>query len=230
MTMQKNWRRYIGTVSRGEAKKLQGINSKVSLNIPPGLPGVYICRVHPDHARFTRHGIVPESECIVGPFVEFKFKHLQGTPEDELQKTPEAFYEIFIPHCVSERKHWEDVKVRHGDDVPGKDNQQVVFQEIPSKANRGNAEMYYEMNEHFIKIYTKRFCHFICSRCSNRCDSKLMIFLFGKLEPSEEKTSAEIKAFLCCELYSIADYKSVSSLNILLILSHIISKYVSVLK
>ena len=151
MTMQKNWRQYIGTVSRGEAKRLQGDDSDVSQEIPPGLPGVYICRVHADHTRFTRYGIVPESECIVGPFVEFKFKRLLSASEDEIRKTPEAFYEISIPHCISDHKHWKDVKVRHGDDLPGKDNQQVVFQEVPPKANGETAEMYYEMDEHFIK-------------------------------------------------------------------------------
>ena len=136
-------------------------------------------------------------------------------------KTPDKFYEISIPHCISERKHWKYVKVRHGDDLPCKDNQQVVFQEIPSKANRGNAEMYYEMDEHFIKIYTKKFCYFICSSCKDSCSSKFIIFLFGNLETTDEKTSVEIKAFLCCELYSIADYKSVSYFTLLLSLNTI---------
>ena len=211
MTMQKNWRQYIGTVSQGERKRLQGKNSEVYLDIPDGSPGIYMCRVHTDHTRFTRHGIIPESECMIGPLVELG--QLQSASNSETHKS--SFFEICIPHCLAQKELWKDVKVRHGDILPGKDNPKVLFQEIFTSEYGDDPDMYYEMDEKFIKIFTKRFCHFICTACrDNDCSPRMMVFLYGnlkkKLEMSfEEKTSAEIKVFLCCELYSIADYKLV---------------------
>ena len=179
MTMQKNWRRYIGTVSRGEARRLQGEDSDVSLDIPPGLPGVYLCRVHTDHTRFTRHGIVPESECIIGPFVEFEFKQLQNKPDDKVKKSPEAFFEICIPHCLSEPELWKNIKVRHGNIFPGENGQVDEIHEISSKANEKNTDMYYEITEKFINIFTREFCHFTCTACNKKCNPKTLILLFG---------------------------------------------------
>ena len=238
MFMQKNWKRYFGTVSRGEPKRLQGENSEVSLNIPSGSPGVYICGVHTDHSQFIQNGIIPESEYIAGPFVEFKVRQLQISSHDEIQNMSDTFFEIYIPHCVSERHLWKDVKVRHGKRQPGDDSPEVVYQDIPTKVTGENFGMDNEIDEKFIKISTKKFCHFICTVCKTPCSSKTVVFLYGKLScvqnssisgptrkakglrkvfkktekhlPSEGTTTVEIKAFLCCELYSIADYESVS--------------------
>ena len=85
--MYKFWRNYNITVSRGEARTLQGDGSNVSLHIPKGSPGVFMTSVHTDLSRFQ--GAVPPDECIVGPIVEVTHAKLNHTQLGEL---PFSFY------------------------------------------------------------------------------------------------------------------------------------------
>ena len=203
--MYKNRRQYIATVVHGEGSVLRGPNSDVSLKIPRGARGVFISRVHTDHTRFN--GVIPENECIIGPLVEFG--HLG---EKENEEEVEKHYEIRIPHCIPDKELWKHIKVRNGSIF----NKRKPFQEVPRKDNSPNAELYYQINEHYIQIFTRHFCHFTCSLCNYSCSASAMVFLFGKLAKSLAtfKTSVQVKAFLCSKLFSIADFTVVSALNL----------------
>ena len=202
ITMYKNRRQYIATVVHGEGGMLRGQRSDVSLKIPKKVHGIYFSRVHRDHTRFK--GIIPEKECIIGPLVEFG--HLG---EKEMEEDLENWYEIRIPHCISKQEYWKAIKVRNGSIF----NKGKLFQEVPPKEKAANGEMHYEINEFYIQIFTKHFCHFTCSICPDySCSASAMVFLFGKLTRSlgNPNSFVQVKTFLCSKLFSITDFSVVS--------------------
>ena len=196
ITMMKQRRLYNATVTHGEARTLQGDGSDVSLTIPTGSQGVYMTRVHTDHTRFP--WVIPNEECIVGPLVEVEHIRTQET---------DIVHKLKIPHCVRNKKLWKYIKVRKGNPNNG-----TEFTEIEQRFQpRGDGD-YYAIDEKYITIYTSHFTLFTCTSCKkNSCNATVMAFLVGQLRnlTKHRITKVKVKAFLCSELYRIADFKNV---------------------
>ena len=176
---------------------LQGVGSDVSLTIPPGTQGVYMTGVHTDHTMFP--SVIPKEECIVGPLVEVE--HL-GT----IKKTSKTMYKLQIAHCVQNQDLWEFIRVRRGDPNKG-----IEFTELTQREKHVGASDYYVIDENYITIFTSHFTLFTCTNCKNSCNATVMAFLVGELEHLLEYgvTKVKVKAFLCSDLFTIADFKNV---------------------
>ena len=195
ITMVKNLRQYNATVCKGEARTLKAPQSDVSLSLPKGSKGLFISRAHTDHFRFK--DFIPDEECIIGPPIELE--------QPEKQKDG-VFYIIKIPHCLPDKKSWKDIKVRYGNI-----HRRKQFQEVPRRGMMSNGDMYFEVKDGFILIYTQHFSHFTCTACNRTCNSAIA-FLFGNLRVSEAENAskAQIKAYICSTLYSSQDFVSVN--------------------
>lgn len=196
----------LGTVSRGEARILQGPDSDVSLKIPKGSRGIYISKVHMGSSKFK--SAFPENESLIGPLVEFE--HLNKGSE-VTESGMENLYEIQIPHCLKSTKLWKNVRVRCLNVKAG------PFTEVHLK-DEEQRDMFYEINKRFITISTRHFCKFVSSTSGNYNDIFLLkLFLFGKLRFSNpsQTTSMHTRMFMCNQLYSIDDYKNVSNAKII---------------
>ena len=203
MTMRKNWRRYMATVSQGKTVTLRAEKSDVSLRVPEGVYAVLQGCVHTDHSRFVH--AIPREECIIAPMVEFHaFPSL--VPEEF---KPKQLYTIKIPHCVRDRRDWKYIRVRSGD-IHG-DN---VFTDIEKyDGKKCSGDSFYVIDKHFITITTTHFTDFTCTQCKNSCCPNLaMLFLFGSIKHSAQRKSLlEVQPFLCSFLYGIKDYKEVNN-------------------
>ena len=82
ITMIRNKRPYIATVTRGMKKTLQAPSSDVSLDIPDGHRGVYVKGVHTNHSSVCH--ILDKKECFISPAVEvtFKFSETECNADD----------------------------------------------------------------------------------------------------------------------------------------------------
>ena len=104
MIMRKNWRKYVATISHGEAKLLQEYTSDVSLEIPAGNEGIFMMRVHTDHGRFMQ--VVRDDECLIGPLTELEYITFSGEPAN-------CPHIISFPHSKRDKNSWKCVKVRN---------------------------------------------------------------------------------------------------------------------
>ena len=206
--MYQNSKKYNATASHGESKVLQGDGSEVSLTLPQGSQGVYMTRVHTDPSRF--HGVIPDNECIISPLVEVENIPFQKI-DDKEEVAEKIMYAIYIPHCLSDENMWSQelwkfIKVRHGNI-----HKSALFREIPTKSERQENGVYYEIKSRFITVYTDHFSQFICTICKKVCTASATVFLIGKLIPSREdqETVVKLKPYFCCSLYRIEDYKKV---------------------
>ena len=202
VTMRKNWRRYIVTVSQGKALTLQAEKSDVSLHVPDGIHAVLKGCVHTDHSRFVK-AILPD-ECIVAPMVEF---HDHPIPTAPIHQTTKPQYIVRIPHCVPDESDWQYIRLRSGD-IHG-DN---IFTDIEKYKENGDQEIYYKMDKEFITILTTHFTNYTCTACKKSfCSSLASCLVFGSIEPySEEENLAVVQPFFCSLLYNVQDYKEVS--------------------
>ena len=197
--MYKNLRRTFATVTQGEPRILQAPDSDVSLHIPEGSEGLFTMKVHTDHTRFP--GVIPDKECIISPIVEIEHKK----QEEKIKDKDSPFYTVKIPHSLRNIAQYKTVRVKRGEGY-----KKIIFHELPlrSEADRES----YEIDEKFIKIFTRKFSTFVCTSCGNSCQATVMLFLLGYLEQRQETndTLTQIKSFLCSDLYSIKDFREVS--------------------
>ena len=212
--MVKDWRQFMATVSQGRSQTLKPQDSDVSLTIPRGVLGVLKGCVHTDHSRFVR--AIPANECIISPMVEFH--HCALREEDEEMK---HHYVIKIPHCIPDKSMWKHIRVRRGniyENQPFTEITNVSCDESESEDEEDetkNWEDCYEIDEKFITVHTSHFTDFTCTMCNaSFCANLAMVFLFGSLRSSEERSLVKIQPFLCSFLYVIEDYKSVSALPV----------------
>ena len=139
-------------------------------------------------------------------------------------KGNQSYFQIRIPHCLKGKEHLAlDIKVRHGHI----DNQDP-FQEIQPRDEGSGDLPYFEVNDNYIIIYTTSFSQFVCSSCKKKCDSYIMAFPFGSLDQLEDdkQSLVSVMPYLCCSLYDIEDFQSVSQLHKILqdiLLVHIIN-------
>ena len=137
-----------------------------------------------------------EDKCFVRPFVEI-----------HVEETGQHRYRIKIPHCLKTEEERSSVKIRSGDV-----QKRVEFQELKNKQKASGKIPFYEVDEHHIIIYTNHFTEYICSSCSKTCLSYTMAFPFGTILPGEDgdHTKIKVEVYLCCSLYNIEDFKTVS--------------------
>ena len=193
--MYQNLRRVIATVTQGEARILQAPDSDVALNIPEGSRGLFIMKVHTDHTKFQ--DLIHPGECIIAPLVELEHRKLS----DDVNDREPPLYIIKIPHSLKNTAQYKSVRVRRGED------------ELPVRSEA--VEDYaYGIDEKFITVFTGKFSPFICTNCKNTCQTSMMLFLLGYLEPRQEAndTLAQIKSFICSDLYRIKDFREVSEI------------------
>ena len=163
--------KFNATVTHGEARKLQGDGSGVSLDIPAGSKGVYMTRVHTDHSMFRE--TVPDYECLVGPSVQVE--HLPSTCANA-----NLVHILKIPHCIKDRDEWDFIKVRKGDLHTA-----TPFRELQQRQQRSHRHDYFVVDEQYITIYSRQFSLFICTSCNYKCYGTAMVFILKQLMPSD---------------------------------------------
>ena len=194
----KKRRKYMATVTQGEAVTLQAPDSDVSLSVPKGVKSVIVGRIHTNYTRFKN--AIPNDECIIGPMVEFHSQELGA------ENIGHSQYRIKIPHCVKKKEHLSAIRVRCGD-IYKPDS----FREIENKIKTDGSSACYEVDDKFITIHADHFSNFICTSCSKVCDALIVAFLFGYLVPVPKgrRTAVKVKSYLCSSLYKIKDFQTV---------------------
>ena len=214
--MNQSWRKWIATVSRGEARILRAPGSSVSLQIQEGADGVFMMLVHTEHFKFNH--ILNQDECLIGPPTEIEFYGVTDTCK----------HIVRIPHCMRLENLFKHLKVRRGN-VHGAsgfeqlepkqklpqpdDSTERSLQPNESREKSWQPDEYYRITSRFIKIYANRFKHYTATVLPAVCQKSLCIFVFGHLEPIMENdiTITKIKVFLCSQLFRIQDFKEVSN-------------------
>ena len=182
----------------GESTTLQDLHSEVSVDVPKGIKATLWQKVHTEFCRFLH--IVPDDECFAGPVVEM---HLKSLLKEEIGQHQ---YRIKIPHCLQTTEGRLSVKVRSGDL-----RKKIPFKELKHKKETSGQIPCFEVDESHVIIYTNHFTDHICSTCKETCFSRILAFPFGSLlQRSSCRTHATLEVFLCCYLYNIEDFLSVS--------------------
>ena len=172
MTTTRERRRYLATVTTGEATILQGHKSDVKLEIKEGCPKrAYLMEVRTDLASFE--SMIPDDECFISPIVKVLAP----------AKTNTSSYTLRIPHCLHEDDDESKVKVQM---VHQNRNPAVV--EVP-KGNSG--PLYYEIDQRFIELHTTHFSTVICTICQTpyHCRERINNLWFAKFETDQGKGS-----------------------------------------
>ena len=170
MTTRRKGRKYLATVTKGEAISLQGDRSDVKLEIKEGCPKrAYLMEVRTDLSSFE--SVIPDDECFISPIVEIL------SPAE----TSSSSYTLRIPHCLDEDDDRTKVKVRL---INENRNPSVV--EVP-KGNAG--ALYYDIDAKFIELHTKHFCLVICTYCDRpyHCLGRINNLWFAKFETEKKK-------------------------------------------
>ena len=196
--LHKNKRKYVVAVACEMEVNLQALDSDVSLKIPRKVSGVFFSHVHTDHTLFKN--VIPDDECFVGPPVEIEQVNNENSDDTET-------FKIKIPHYIRQSDLWKTIKVRYGNI-----HKSEKFQDVPHKDKDHQGDIWFNINDRFVTIYTKHFSHFTCSVCNYNCSAITRVFLYANLNVSgiETATRVKVKVFLCSELYKIKDYKKVS--------------------
>ena len=197
MKMYKNNKKYVGTVSNGEARILQDPESDVSLQISEGSKGVFMTHVQTGPTRPIN--MIPHEECLISPTVE-----VEHNRDDECLSKPHI---ITIPHCIQDSELWQFIKVRRINH-----NKKGQFELIQAQQENNKLDEYYRVEKGVIYVFARNFSEFTCTICKRSCSADIRTFIFGKIEDNQEVnlTSVKIRAFMCSELYRIKDFENVS--------------------
>ena len=198
VTTVRNGRRYLATVTRGEATSVQGDKSDVKLEIQEDCPNAaYLMEVRTDLSSFD--AIIPDDECFIAPIVEVRAPAQTNT----------SSYVLMIPHCLDEEDDRTKVKVRmiH-------ENRNPAVVEVP----KGNAGvLYYNIDARFIELHCPHFCHIICTICETpyHCRARISSFWFAKFDTQKQSKrpttlhDVEIRHFFGGVINAIADFLEV---------------------
>ena len=196
MTARKK-RRYMATVTKGEAISLQGDKSDVRLEIKEGCPKrPYLMEVRTDPSSFE--SIIPDDECFISPIVDVL------APAE----TSTSSYILRIPHCLDEDDDRTKVKVRM---VHENRNPAVV--EVP-KGNAG--ALYYDIDDRFIELHTTHFTKVICTICQTpslefHCRRRIINFWFAKFDTEDDtfQHDVEVRTYFGGTLLATVDFRKV---------------------
>ena len=175
----------------GKADMLKGRNSEVSIETPDGMQNILCRKIHTD---LSRHNMNDES--IIGPIVEVHLAH--GNVKDQKQ------FLLRIPHCL-ETEDLSTIKVRCVDD-----KRKDSVRNVPTKEQAMGKIPYFETNSSHVIIHTNHFSEYVCSS-SSKCLTFIMAFPFGSLTKTERKSLVKVQVYLCCSLFKIQDFKTVSN-------------------
>ena len=187
VTFHKGYKLFSCVQVDGKKAVLQGPYSAVELHIPEGLHGFISGHAHTDPTPFLN--VIPESECLVSPIVEYKCSFTKNSPE--------GLFEIKVPHCVRNRKQFQHIRVRHGD----------IYSNLPFSAIAS-----FSVDEDFITIITSRFSQYICTAdgCRESCTGNAKAFIFGRITPLRyPPIKSALRIYMCSPLYNIIDFKRV---------------------
>ena len=189
---QKGYRNYFGVRVQGTGGLLQGSASDVLLYIPKGLQAFVYGYIHTNPWPFRQH--IPEDHCLVAPIVEYHYHEGDNSGNRRL------WFKIKVPHCVTKKEDLKSIQVLHGDIHRG-----ISFSQLsPSNG-------YFQVDEKYVTIYTRRFSQFICTSCNKICNGKGKAFIFGKVTARETmQSTADLRLYLCSPLHNIRDYRTVS--------------------
>ena len=199
----KNRQKYYATITNGQRVTLNAPGSDVSLQVANGLK-TFVCQhiyTNFEDIKFA----IPAKECIISPVVRFHAKDtLQGKVTDNYKFT------ATIPHYLAVGSDLSLIKVRCGS-IKKKQSLREVQKGFPNDVG----VPCYSTDEKCITLYANHFCDVICTTEKHICNTSLVILPFGRLKPDEgeQQTYAKVKVFLCSNLYNMADYRSVSSLQ-----------------
>ena len=187
---------YACAVVLGNAVVLQSPGSDVRLFTPKGIHGLITSYVHTTPTLFLNE--LSPNECLISPIVECHFTCFQ-------EMSMERYFEIRIPHCLTQKKYLKDIIVWHGDI-----NKNIPFSELPSKDN----ECFFKIHEKYISVFTPHFSQFFCTICDTVCQSEAKAFVFGSLSPPQHTPiSAAVRLYVASPLYKIQDFKNVNHFN-----------------
>ncbi len=193
----KSYKKLHFTVSLGEPRILQAPNSDVSLSIPQGSPGTFCMTNHTDFTKFMT--FFPADECVISPMIEVNTTGVL-----------EHLCTITLPHCIRDERLLSSIRVRRHTTELNK------VTELPLALKHGTVKHAgFEIDQNVIRIHTNDFSIFTCSSCNKTtCRAAVIMFLFARLNAfvDEAITTTDIKAFLCCNLYSIKEFKQVRDL------------------
>ena len=207
MTTVRKGRRYLATVSEGEATSLKGDKSDVRLDIRKGCPkGAYLMEVRTDLSNFE--SFIQNDECFISPIVE-----VLAPPE-----TSSVSYILTIPHCL----HVEDdrskviVRMIH--------EESVIL--VPEREKCTDGVLFYDIYTNFIELHTPHFTKTICSICKTpyHCRERIHSIWYAKLHSQELSGSGlfnwfvrneirhdvEIRSYLCSDIHTMAEWRNVN--------------------
>ena len=170
---------------------LQGPESEIKLHIPEGLHGFISGHAHTNPTPFLNH--IPESECLVSPIAEYNCFFTSSCPK--------GLFKIKVPHCVSDQKQFQHIRVRHGD----------IYQKTPFYE-----KCTFTVDKEFITIQTSKFSQFICSipECQESCYGNPKAFIFGRVTPLRyPPIKSALRIYMCSPLYDIKDFEKVTFLS-----------------
>ncbi len=174
MYMTKNHKSYFGTRTNGERQTFQSEHSQVELCIPGGKPTLVIGHIHTDFNKFLN--VIPSNECFISPIPDFT--NLPENPNADEAFSRKRFI-IKIPHCIKRTDQLKHIKVRQGDIHTGEDFRVISQKPRNSTINPASTRTYYEVDKHFVTIYTCQFSQFVCTSCQKTCDGNVTALLFG---------------------------------------------------
>ena len=193
-------------IVKEKASIIRAFGSDVTLHTPEGLHAVVLGNIHVNHAPFQH--LVPSNECIVGPICEYSIHLLINSPAPQ----PGAKYKLRIPHIIKDIeavKHL--IKIRHGDILS--DSRNLKLETGPGQSK--NSEVWFEVDNHFITIYTSHFSGYIVTlEGINCCSGSANVLLFGSLtndQTGTEQPLAILKVYMSsAHSAKIRDYRTVS--------------------
>ena len=186
---------YCGIKVNGKSAVLQGSKSAVKLYIPEGIHGFISGHAHTDPTPFLN--VIPESECLVSPIVEYNCFFRSNC-------RPNGLFIIKVPHCVQDQKQFQYIRVRHGD----------IYNKTPFYEKCA-----FTVDDQFINIHTSTFSQFICTVCSQSCSGNPKAFIFGRITPVRYfPIYSALRIYMCSPLYDILDFEQVFSFFILTLL------------
>ena len=207
MTTTRKGRKYIATVTRGEATSLQGDKSDVELQIKKGSrKRAYLMEVRTDLSNFG--SFVPDDECFISPVVEVLTPDEVDNPSCVLK----------VPHCLHDEDDRSKVKVRMVDE-----NGNV---EVPERAKCTDGILFYDIDDKFIELHTPHLAKVICTICQTpyHCKERINSIWYAKLHSQELSTSrlfnwfvgneirhdVEIRSYLCADLHTMDELRKVN--------------------
>ena len=179
----------------GKADTLRRRNSEVSIETPERMQNILCRKIHTDLSRHEMN--LPHDESIIGPTVEVQLAH--GNEENQKE------FILRIPHCL-EMNEVSAIKVRCIDDKR-KDSVRYVV----AKEQAMGTIPYFETNSSHVIIHTNHFSEYVCSSSSDDCLTSIMAFPFGSMWKIEKISHVKVKVYLCCSLFKIQDFKTVST-------------------